>query len=59
VLTARTDRIEGRKIFATGEITADGVVTAEAEGIFIRPTAERLQQHREIAKTHHERQRHD
>lgn len=53
-LTARTDRIEGRKIFATGEITADGVVTAQAEGIFIRPTQERLAQHREIAKAHHQ-----
>jgi acyl-coenzyme A thioesterase PaaI-like protein len=53
-LTARTDRIEGRKVFATGEITADGVVTAEAEGVFVRPTQERLASHREIAKSHHQ-----
>ncbi|MBV9870036.1 MAG: PaaI family thioesterase [Frankiaceae bacterium] len=57
-LTARTDRIEGRKVFATGEITADGVVTAEAEGIFIRPTQDRLAQHREIAATHHQPKAH-
>lgn len=29
------DRQEGRKLFMKGELVADGVVTAEAEGIFI------------------------
>jgi acyl-coenzyme A thioesterase PaaI-like protein len=52
-LAARTDHIDGRKVFASGEITADGVVTAEATGVFIRPTQERLARHREIARTHH------
>ena len=31
----RVDRVEGRKIFTTGTCHADGVLTAEAEGIFI------------------------
>jgi acyl-coenzyme A thioesterase PaaI-like protein len=44
VLRARTDSIDGRRIHASGEITADGVVTAEAEGLFIRPSAERIAQ---------------
>ena len=52
-LAARTDEIDGRKVFASGEITADGVVTAEATGVFIRPTPERLDCHREIVCTHH------
>jgi acyl-coenzyme A thioesterase PaaI-like protein len=34
-LAARVDRVEGRKIFASGEIHAGEVRTAEAEGIFI------------------------
>jgi acyl-coenzyme A thioesterase PaaI-like protein len=34
-LSARLDRQEGRKLFMTGELRADGVLTAEAEGIFI------------------------
>jgi hypothetical protein len=34
-LVARQDRIEGRKIFASGAIYANGELTAEAEGIFI------------------------
>ena len=29
------DRIEGRKIFTRGTLSANGVVTAEAEGLFI------------------------
>ena len=31
----RVDRVEGRKIFTHGTCHADGVLTAEAEGIFI------------------------
>jgi len=50
-LTARTDNIEGRKVFTSGEITADGVVTAEATGLFIRPTAERLERNKEVARS--------
>lgn len=29
------DSIEGKKIFTRGTVSADGVVTAEAEGLFI------------------------
>lgn len=49
-LRARTESIDGRKVNTTGEIVADGKVTAEARGVFIRPTAERLERHKEIAK---------
>jgi hypothetical protein len=35
-LDAWLDRSEGRKSFVKGEMRADGVVTARAEGIFIR-----------------------
>jgi len=35
VLRGRLDRVEGRKIWARGEVVADGVVTAEAVGLFI------------------------
>jgi acyl-coenzyme A thioesterase PaaI-like protein len=38
----RTDRVEGRKVFAAGELYADEVLVAEAEGVFIQPSAERL-----------------
>jgi acyl-coenzyme A thioesterase PaaI-like protein len=41
VVQARTDSVDGRRIYASGEILADGVVTAEASGVFIRPSAER------------------
>lgn len=36
-LRARYERSEGRKNFVTGEVLADGVVTAQAEGVFISP----------------------
>jgi len=39
---AGVDRVEGRKIFATGTITADGEVTAEAEGLFLSMDPERF-----------------
>jgi acyl-coenzyme A thioesterase PaaI-like protein len=48
-LRARTDSVDGRQVRTSGEITADGVVTAEARGLFIRPTAERLERHKKIA----------
>jgi acyl-coenzyme A thioesterase PaaI-like protein len=34
---ARTERIDGRKVFARGEMRHGDTLTAEAEGIFIRP----------------------
>jgi acyl-coenzyme A thioesterase PaaI-like protein len=48
-LRARTDSIDERRVHASGEIVADGVVTAEARGLFIRPTPERLERHKKIA----------
>lgn len=36
LLESWIDRTEGRKVFTAGTITHDGVVTARAEGIFIR-----------------------
>jgi acyl-coenzyme A thioesterase PaaI-like protein len=49
-IRARTDSAEGRKIFASGEILADGVVTAEARGVFIRPSAQRFAQLQQVVK---------
>jgi acyl-coenzyme A thioesterase PaaI-like protein len=43
-IRARTDSVDGRKIYASGEIVAAGVVTAEATGVFIRPSQARLEQ---------------
>jgi acyl-coenzyme A thioesterase PaaI-like protein len=42
VLRARTDSVEGRRVHASGEITVDGKVTADAKGLFILPTADRV-----------------
>ena len=36
-------RSEGRKTFCEGRVIADGVVTAEAEGIFVSVPVERMQ----------------
>jgi acyl-coenzyme A thioesterase PaaI-like protein len=36
-------RIRGRKIFTEGRILADGVVTAEAEGLFISIDASKME----------------
>jgi hypothetical protein len=36
---AWVDRTEGRKVFTVGTISADGVVTARADGVFIRVEA--------------------
>lgn len=36
-LRGRYERSEGRKNFISGEILADGVITAQAEGIYIAP----------------------
>ncbi|HYI62947.1 MAG TPA: PaaI family thioesterase [Acidimicrobiales bacterium] len=35
VIEGRFDRREGRKVFTSGRIVADGEVTAEAEGLFV------------------------
>ena len=39
---AVVDRVEGRKIFTRGTVESDGVLTAEAEGLFIAVGAERF-----------------
>ncbi len=42
VFEGRVDRVEGRKIFTRGTVSAAGKVTAEAEGLFIAVGAERF-----------------
>lgn len=42
IFDAGVDRVEGRKIFASATIAADGEITAEAEGIFISLDAVRF-----------------
>ena len=42
-IKARTDSVNGRRVHASGEIVADGVVTAEASGLFLMPSGERLE----------------
>ncbi|MGJ3508312.1 PaaI family thioesterase [Enemella sp. A6] len=37
VVTSRVDRIEGRKAFVTGEITADGQVCARGNAVLVMP----------------------
>ncbi|HMJ75703.1 MAG TPA: PaaI family thioesterase [Iamia sp.] len=41
-IEGRFDRREGRKVFTTGRILVDGVVTAEAEGLFVSMDAQRF-----------------
>jgi acyl-coenzyme A thioesterase PaaI-like protein len=41
-ISARTDSVDGRRIYASGEIVANGVVTAEATGVFVRPSEAHL-----------------
>jgi acyl-coenzyme A thioesterase PaaI-like protein len=43
-IEGRFDRVEGRKVFTTGRIVADGVVTAEAEGLFVSMQAGRFKE---------------
>jgi hypothetical protein len=38
------ERTEGREVFTTGRLLADGVVTVEARGVFVQVSAERVQQ---------------
>ena len=42
VFQAYVDRVEGRKIFTHGTLSANGVLTAEAEGLFIAVGQERF-----------------
>jgi acyl-coenzyme A thioesterase PaaI-like protein len=39
-IRARTDGIDGRRIRSSGEIVANGEVTAEATGLFLKPSPE-------------------
>jgi acyl-coenzyme A thioesterase PaaI-like protein len=49
-LRARTTAVNGRRVETTGEIVADGEVTASAVGTFIRPNSERLDKHEALIK---------
>jgi acyl-coenzyme A thioesterase PaaI-like protein len=49
-LSARTTAVEGRRVETTGEIVANGEVTASAVGTFVRPNRERLDKHEQIVK---------
>jgi acyl-coenzyme A thioesterase PaaI-like protein len=44
VFDARVERVDGRKIFTRGTVSANGTLTAEAEGIFISVGQERFMQ---------------
>lgn len=41
VLTGRLTDTRSRRVTATGRCHADGVLTAEAEGLFVRPASDR------------------
>jgi acyl-coenzyme A thioesterase PaaI-like protein len=41
-IRARTEEVDGRRVLASGEIVADGLVTAEATGLFKMPSEERV-----------------
>ena len=43
-VAARVERIEGRRVFVTGQISLDGRVTVEATGVFLKLTAENVAQ---------------
>jgi len=49
---ARTDSVDGRRVRSSGEIVADGVVTAEASGLFLMPSGARLE---EVAREYEQR----
>jgi len=38
----RTDRVEGRKVYTSGDLFAGDALTAQAHGLFILPSEERL-----------------
>jgi acyl-coenzyme A thioesterase PaaI-like protein len=44
VVRARHDGVDGRRIHASGEIVADGVVTARAHGLFLQPSSMRMRE---------------
>jgi acyl-coenzyme A thioesterase PaaI-like protein len=44
-LAGRTDRIDGRKVFASGTLHAEGRLCVEAEGIFISVDRDRFVEH--------------
>lgn len=44
VIRARTDSVDGRRVHASAELLAGDVVRAEATALFLRPSAERLEQ---------------
>lgn len=41
-LHGRTDEVDGRRVRASAEIVVDDVVTAEARGLFLTPSPERI-----------------
>jgi acyl-coenzyme A thioesterase PaaI-like protein len=43
-VSARVERVEGRKVFVTAHAVVDGRVTAEARGLFVRLTAANVAQ---------------
>jgi acyl-coenzyme A thioesterase PaaI-like protein len=47
-IRARNDSSEGRKAFASGEILAAGVVTAEATGVFVQPSEARIAELKQV-----------
>jgi acyl-coenzyme A thioesterase PaaI-like protein len=47
---ARTDEVDGRRVFASGEIVANGEVTAEATGLFKMPSEQRVAELRETVQ---------
>ena len=49
-MRARTTAVAGRRVETSGEIVADGEVTASAVGLFIRPNRERLDKHEALIK---------
>ena len=50
-LRGRTDKVDGRRVHTSAEIVVDDVVTAEAEGLFLTPSPERVAQLRETFAT--------
>jgi acyl-coenzyme A thioesterase PaaI-like protein len=49
---ARTDSVDGRRVRSSGEIVANGEVTAEASGLFLMPSGQRLE---EVAREYEQR----
>lgn len=42
VLTGRLTNVRSRRVTATGQCHVDGLLTAEAEALFVRPASEKL-----------------